>query len=50
MADKIYKENRKNSIASKLSRTDFNELPLDTLEKIYEIIEKSKKKYFVFKK
>lgn len=40
MADKIYKENRKNSIASKLSRTDFNELPLDTLEKIYEIIEK----------
>ena len=39
-ADKIYRENRKNSIASKLSRTDFNELSLDTLEQIYEIIEK----------
>lgn len=39
-ADKIYKENRKTSIVSKLSRTNFNELPLDTLEKIYEIIEK----------
>lgn len=41
-ADKIYKENRKASIASKLSKTNFNELPLDTLEKIYEIIEKNK--------